>query len=108
VTVLTSAGAGAGTGGAGGVAGTSTLAARRVCVFTKSELSSAWRSAAMSCGRWVSLGVIAQSMARSSGAPKTTALAVSAALGMLSSRTREADSMGFCPVVIQYITAPSE
>jgi hypothetical protein len=54
------------------------------------------------------LGVIAQSMARSKGAPKTTALAVSAALGMPSSRTRDADSIGLWPVVIQYITAPSE
>ncbi len=77
-------------------------------VGPSSALRSASRSAATSCGRSFSCGCSAQSMARSTGSPKAARLATSTALGMASSRTREAASSGLRPVVSQYITAPSE
>ncbi len=66
------------------------------------------RNAATFCGLSFSSGVKAQSMARNTASPKAWVLALPCALGMSSSRTRDADSKGLRPVAIQYMTAPSE
>src|SRR5687768_8306650 len=61
------------------------------------------RNSATVCGRLDSSDCMAHSMARSSESPNTLDSASADAGIMLSVLTREADSIGFLPVTIQYI-----
>src|SRR5438132_14029962 len=66
------------------------------------------RNSATVCGRLPSSGLRAQSIAWSRDSPYTVASARLEAGSIESSFTRDADSTGLRPVVIQYITAPME